>query len=182
MPSTASIRVVLTGPESTAKSCLAAHLARVFGVPHAPEFARAYLEKHGPAYDLPLLRKLSLAHGASQRRRVPPSAPVGLFDTDLINYKIWCEVVYGRCPPEILRRMEAETTHVYLLCAPDIPWEPDPLREGRGQRRKLFARHRAEIVRLGRPYRIVRGAGPARRSCAEAAFLELTSGFPLPRP
>lgn len=179
-PPAPTLRIVATGPESTGKSVLVERLAREFGVPHAPEYARIYLERHGPSYDLPLLRRLASAHLAYQRRRVPRRAPVGLLDTDLINYKIWCEVVYGRCPPGILRALEAETNHVYLLCAPDLPWEPDPLREGRSQRRMLYHRHLAEIRRLGRPYRIIRGRGEARFACAAAAFRELAAGFPLP--
>lgn len=179
-PPVPMLRIVATGPESSGKSVLVERLAREFDVPYAPEYARIYLERNGPDYDLPLLRRLAPAHRAYQRRRVPRRATVGLLDTDLINYKIWCEVVYGRCPPEIERAIEAETDHVYLLCAPDLPWEPDPLREGRTQRRMLYRRHLAEIQRLGRPYRIIRGRGEARFACAAAAFRDLAAGFPLP--
>lgn len=169
-----SIRVVLAGPESSGKSSLVSHLAARFRVPFALEYARFYLEKHGPAYDLPLLLNLSRSHRAYQRRRVPIASPVGLFDTDLINYKIWCEVVYGVCPPEILKPLEKESNHVYLLCAPDLRWESDPLRESEHERPLLFERHRLEIERRQRPYFVIEGQGPARIACAEAAYRKLT--------
>ncbi len=170
------MRVVLTGPESSGKTALTVFLAERFRVPFAPEYARAFLEAHGPDYTYELLLDMSRAHVAFQRERVPAHAPLGLLDTDLLNYKVWCEVVFGRCHGPILRAIERESDHVYLLCAPDLPWEPDPLRENPHDRGRLFERHLREIERLGRPYRTVRGRGPARFAAAEAAFRELCAG------
>ena len=167
------LRVVLTGPECTGKNTMAVHLARRFGVPGAMEYARIFLEERGAAYDYGLLAEMARGHVAYQRERVPESEPIGVFDTDLINYKIWCEVVFGRCHPEILAAMEREAGHVYLLCAADVPWEPDPLRENPNDRPALFEMHRREIERLGRKYRIVEGLGEDRVRNAEAAFEEL---------
>lgn len=168
-----AIRLVLTGPESSGKTALTEHLAHALGVPFALEYARAYLEQHGPAYDYDLLLKISRGHKIYQQTMVPPAAPVGVFDTDLINYKIWCEVAYGRCHAEILEQIEREHHHVYLLCYPDLPWEPDPLREHPHQRMMLFDRHLAEIERLGRRYEIIRGIGLARTQAAEDAARRL---------
>lgn len=167
------MRIVLTGPESTGKSALTAALSAALGLPAAQEYARIYLEQHGPAYDYGMLLDLSRRHQAYQRAQVPPDIPVGLFDTDLINYKIWCDVAYGTCHPEIVARMEAETAHVYLLCYPDIPWAPDPLREHPDDRMMLFQRHRDEINRLGRPYVLIKGLGEARVAAATSAVLNL---------
>ena len=155
-------RIVLTGPESTGKSRITAYLADRFRLPAAQEYARIYLEKNGPAYDYDLLLQLSRLHKKHQDEQVSDVAPLGIFDTDLINYKIWCEVVYGKCHPEIITAMEAETHHVYLLCYFDIPWEYDPLREHRSDRPKLFERHKQEIERLGRPYIVITGLGEER--------------------
>lgn len=167
------MRIVLTGAESSAKSTLTRQLGERLHLPFALEFARFYLEEHGPEYDYDLLRKIARLHREYQREQIPPSAPVGIFDTDLINYKIWAEEVFGQCPPEIIEAIEQESSHVYLLCAPDLPWEPDPLRENPTDRDRLFELHRAEIERLGRPYEIVRGTGDERIACAEAALRKL---------
>jgi NadR type nicotinamide-nucleotide adenylyltransferase len=169
----APLRIVLAGPESSGKSLLTEHLARRFRVPFALEYARYYLETHGAAYDYDLLLPMSRQHLAYQRLHVPESAPLGVLDTDLINYKIWCEVAYGRCHPEIVEAMERETNHVYLLCAPDLPWQYDPLREHPRARDMLFDRHVRELERLGRPYEVVRGEKEAHFACAEAAFRRL---------
>ncbi len=170
---TRRLRIVLTGPESTGKSTLAAQLSRRWSVPCAMEYARMYLEAHGPAYDYELLGQMAREHVAYQRELVPPSAPLGVFDTDLINYKIWCEVAFGRCPPDLIEALEQEVNHVYLLCAPDIPWTPDPLREHPNDRLALWERHRREIERLGRAYALVEGMGEQRWLNAEAAFRTL---------
>lgn len=168
------LRIVLTGPESTGKSALTAALADALHLPAAQEYARIHLEKHGPSYDYDMLLALHRLHRTYQREQVPPTVPAGLFDTDLINYKIWCDVVFGQCHPEIIAHMQAETSHVYLLCYPDIPWEPDPLREHPDERLMLFDRHLAEIQSLGRPYVVIRGLGEARVTAARAAVLALT--------
>lgn len=173
MNSAKNIRIVLAGPESTGKSALTAHLSARFQVPFALEYARIYLETHGPQYTYDLLLDMSQGHKAYQQAHVPANAPLGIFDTDLLNYKIWCDVVYGRCHPEILAGIEREEAHVYLLCYPDIPWEADPLREHRDEREMLFERHVREIERLGRDYSVITGEGLTRQNQAEAACLRL---------
>lgn len=167
------MRIVLTGAESSAKSTLTRELGERLGLPCALEFARSYLEERGPEYDYEQLREMARLHRDYQREQVPPDAPLGIFDTDLINYKIWAEEVFGQCPPEIAKGIKEETDHLYLLCAPDLPWEPDSLRENPNDRDRLFELHRAEIERLGRRYEIVRGIGNERLKNAEAAMKRL---------
>lgn len=173
------MRVVITGAESSGKSTIVEHLGRQFHLPYALEYARYYLEEHGPEYDLELLIQLSERHLEYQRKEVAPAEPVGIFDTDMINYKIWAEEVFGHCPDQISRRIENESAHVYLLCKPDLPWEPDLLRENPDDREMLYQRHLSEIKRLDRPYTIVEGVGPQRLANAEAAMKRLIIGFGL---
>lgn len=173
------MRIVITGAESSGKSTLTQQLGGRFGLPTALEYARFYLEEHGPEYDLNLLNEMARLHLIYQREHVPPSAALGLFDTDLINYKIWAEEVFGTCPEEIIREVQQETSHLYLLCAPDLPWEPDPLRENPADRERLFQRHLSEIQNLGRPYKIIRGLGDERLANAEAALRKLLNATNL---
>jgi len=167
------LRIVLTGAESSGKSSLSRHLGEVFKLPYALEYARIYLEENGPEYNLEQLKEMSRKHLNYQQEKVPISAPCGIFDTDLINYKIWAEEVFGHCPEEISRGIEQESSHVYLLCKPDIPWEADPLRENSGNLHFLYQRHLDEIIRLNRPYEVVEGLGQERQANAEAALSRL---------
>ncbi|MEN8189897.1 MAG: ATP-binding protein [Thermodesulfobacteriota bacterium] len=167
------MRIIISGAESSGKSTLTRHLGELFGLPYALEFARFYLEEHGPEYDLELLEKMSLLHLDYQRRQVMPDTPTGIFDTDLINYKIWAEKVFGSVPRKILAGMEKERDHSYLLCEPDLVWEPDPLRENPHDRQEIFQLHLDEVIRLGRPYELVSGTGKTRLENGEAALRRL---------
>lgn len=167
------MRIVITGAESSGKSSLTQHLGEVFGLPYALEYAREYLEKNGPEYDLERLKQICLLHLNYQQEKVPVSIPCGIFDTDLINYKIWAEEVFDYCPAEISTRIEQESNHIYLLCKPDLPWKPDPLRENPSDYQRLYQLHRNEIIRLKRPYEVVEGNGRERMTNAEAALCRL---------
>ncbi|MDO6563616.1 ATP-binding protein [Amphritea sp. 1_MG-2023] len=168
-------RIVLTGAESSGKSTLTEQLSQWLDLPFASEYARVYLTQHGPDYDLEELIRLSVLHQHYQQLQVPPTLPLGIFDTDLINYKIWTEVVFGQCPKLIADALAEETSHVYLLCKPDIPWAADPLREHprADDRHRLFQRHLTEIQRLNRPYEIIDGIGHQRLINAKAALKRL---------
>ena len=172
------LRIVITGAESSGKSTLTHQLGERLGLPVAMEYARIYLEQHGPDYDLSILLKMSRLHRTYQAQEISPESPLGIFDTDLINYKIWAEEVFGYCPSEILKAIKAEAHHVYLVCEPDLPWEFDPLRENPTNRSRLFQRHLEEICNLNRPFRIVSGTEEKRLDHAESAVIQLTNSCP----
>lgn len=167
------VRLVLTGPESSGKSSLAARLANHFSCPWAPEYARIFLEQQGPNCSFERLQALADQHLQWQRQHVPTDCPFGILDTDLINYKIWCEVQYGKCHPSILRQLHQEAHHVYLLVAPDLPWVADPLRKHPHLRHRLFELHREEIESRGRDFRIITGTGEERVRRGISAAREL---------
>ncbi len=166
-------RIVITGPESSGKSTLAAWLAQEFEVPMATEYARIHLETFGAEYDESSVIAIAQQHLMHQQEMVPMDAPLGIFDTDLINYKIWCDVAYSRCDASILRGIEQESCHVYLVCYPDLPWVADPLREHPNERLMLYERHLAEIRKTGRAYIVIRGEGEQRKDAAREAMRKL---------
>lgn len=167
------IRIVLSGPESSGKSTLARALAGWFSLPWAPEYARVFLEAGGAHPESPqALTVMGQEHLAWQRQHVPADAPCGILDTDLMNYCVWSDVAFGTVPPDLVQGFERERGHIHLLCAPDLPWESDPLREfpGLEPRQSLFLRYQHELERLGIRYRIIHGNGEARWSRAIAAL------------
>ena len=166
-------RIVITGPESCGKSTLAAWLAAEFGLPMATEYARIHLETYGADYDESSVIAMAKLHLNHQQEMVPQEASLGIYDTDLINYKIWCDVAYSRCDESILSAMERESEHVYLLCYPDLPWVEDPLREYPHARMMLYDRHLTEIEKSGRAYIVIRGEGESRNRCAKEAVRKL---------
>ncbi len=170
-------RIVLTGPESTGKTTLARALARHYGTSWTPEYARHYLNELDRPYresDLP-----AIARGQLDWEEEYGKTANGLLfcDTALVVLKVWSMVKYGRTDPWILEQLRVRPYHFYLLCAPDLPWEADPLREHRDGREALFARYLRELEDLGASYAVVRGRGEERFRAALAALEACGSSF-----
>ncbi len=156
-------KIILTGPESSGKSSLCKKLATHFSVKCVPEYARIYLEKHGSFYDYKIFQKIIKNHLQFQNSFFNKNNNDFIFlDTDLINCKVWSEMVFGKTPDFLDKKIAEENDHSYLLLYPDLPWEKDPLRENPENRLAIFERHKAEIEKLGRPYEIVKGTGNER--------------------
>lgn len=156
------LKLVITGPESSGKSELARHLGQHFSIPVVPEYARIYLEEKGSGYDFGLVSKLAQLHWEFQQEFINLAEDIIILDTDLINYKIWQEVVYGKVDPWITEKITEESDHHYLITFPDIPWIRDSLRENKHDRKKLFELHRQAVESWNRPYKVIRGQGEDR--------------------
>lgn len=167
------LRVALTGPESTGKSTLSRLLAVHYGTAHAPEYARAYLDQHGPTYTLPNLEAIARGQLAAEAQATAEAAAAGksvvFFDTDLLVIKIWAEHAFGQCPTWINDHLHQHPHNLTLLLDVDLPWEPDPLREHPDpvQRRYFYEWYRRELQRL--PGRFVEISGPPAERLAQAA-------------
>lgn len=172
------LKIVVTGPESTGKSAICRKLAEEFGVIHVPEFARIYLEKEGPEYDFDLVSKMARLHLEFQQEYIHKADGIIILDTDLINYQVWQEVVFGKVDPWIKEQITKESEHRYLLTFPDIPWQEDPLRSPETDRESIYRRHLTEIEQKGRSFEIVDGSGEVRFLNAASAFLKLTRSEP----
>ncbi|HEY0976728.1 MAG TPA: ATP-binding protein [Flavobacteriales bacterium] len=157
-------RIVVTGPESSGKTTLALALAAHFDGRYVPEMARTYLAGIGRSYveaDLLGIARMQL-HEEEARIAGTTSAPILVCDTDLITIRIWGEEKYGRSDPWIIRNTEQRPYDLWLLCAPDMPWEYDPLRENPHDRDRLFEVYERTLIALRKPYVVMRGS-PATR-------------------
>ena len=151
--------IVVIGGESTGKSTLCKALARHYQTVWVPERARSYLEERGGVYqaeDLPRMLEQQLKQTAAMARH----ARRWLFcDTDAEVYRVWSEHKYGFCDRSILDAVVHERPDGYLLCSPDLPWEPDPLREHpEPQWREYFFRYYLQILAEKEiPFAIIKG-------------------------
>lgn len=167
-------RVVLFGTESTGKSALAEALADHFGEPWAPEFVRAFWDRHDGAIsaaDLPTIARGQIANEESAAQ----AAKQLLFcDTDLLMNVRWADELFpGRCPDWVRHAAarRAQRYALYLYCAPDLPWEPDPQRsfpDPEGWQMSAD-RCRSMLVSGDLPFVDITGAGAARLERAIAA-------------
>ena len=78
------------------------------------------------------------------------------FDTELIITKVWFEHKYGIAPDFIQEALHSYPMDIYLLCYPDMPWQPDPVRENPNIREYLFEWYEREIQTLNIPYYIIK--------------------------
>ena len=171
-----SVKIGLVGPESTGKSTLSRELAAHFGGTCLPEYARQYVGTLQRSY-----RYEDVCLIAGQNRMEAQTAQgLTFFDTELIITKVWLDEVYGKRPLWITEPVPADCRmDYYLLTAPDLPGEPDPLRENLSQpaRERLYERYLSEIIATGVPYCIIKGAGRERFACAERAVSTWLNGL-----
>ncbi len=157
-------KIVVTGPESTGKTMLSESLASSLHAVLIPEFARGYMESLGRSYtfaDLELIAR----HQIQEECRLSglPGKGILLMDTWLIITLVWFDVVYGKKPDWIHNHITSSKIDLFLVCRPDLPWVPDPVRENGGEMRmKLFDRYCSEIEKYGFKYEIVEGFGQER--------------------
>ena len=159
-------RILILGPESTGKSTLAAALAAYFQEPWVPEVAREYLEK----LDRPYAYEDLLQIGKQQMQledELARGAKNYLFcDTDLRVIQVWSQHRYGKVDPWVLEEMERRTYDLILLCATDLPWQADPLREHPDLeiREQLFEIYKQLSHASGFPWVLISGDTPQRLS------------------
>lgn len=156
------ITVAIVGPESCGKTTLATALASHFHASLVPEFSRTFLEKRGPEYSEKDLLGIAQGQIASEELVARELPALLICDTDLLTIRIWSEEKYGRCHPWIMQHSERRQYDLWLLCKPDLPWEPDPLRENPDDRERLFERYEELLDQLGKPYAVISGAGELR--------------------
>ena len=134
------IKIAITGPESSGKTTLAKKLSTHFKKSIlVNEFAREYLKKVNEKYTYSDLIKIAKGQKEREIQASKKNSQLIICDTTLNEIKIWSLEKFNKCEEWILNKKD-NYTH-YLLCKPDIPWEPDPLRENPFDRERLFNIH-----------------------------------------
>ncbi len=166
--------IAITGPESSGKTELCAHLQRI--TPHSevvPEYARTYLESKPPGYVYQWNDLVHIAH--EQHRQIMQArsgnVPVVYCDSDYFVLLIWMKEVFGKSIPELEDWILAARFDSILLCKPDVPWIADPLRENPHDRDRLFDLYVHELNSRSLDYTLVEGLGEQRERSARSGLL-----------
>lgn len=157
-----TFKVVITGPECTGKSTLSRQLSEHFDQPWLPEYARAYLTEIGRPYQDSDLLEIAKGQVRKEDELLAEEVDTIFFDTSLEVIKVWSEWKYKSCDSFILDNLRDRQADLYLLLAPDMAWENDPLRENPNDRDIIFERYISELKALDKPYEIVSGLGHLR--------------------
>jgi len=161
---TKMLKIAILGPESTGKTMLAKQLADYFEAPWIPEYAREYVEKLSNPYtyeDICTIARKQIEQEEEIENQESKDQYI-FFDTELIITKVWFSFRFGQVPDFVTEQLHAGFFDLYLLCLPDLPWEPDPVREHGEDRDFFFNWYKKEIEQTGKPYVIVSGIGNQR--------------------
>ncbi len=165
--------LVLTGPECSGKSSLAAQLHAHLDWPLLPELARAYLDGRHAQSGIYRYRPSDLLNLASMQRQAEAlkcNKDDAILDTDLLTLIVWWQEKFGPVPRQLSSQWQCQATRRYLLCKPDMPWQPDPQRENPSDRDRLYAHYEAELSNRGCKYSICEGNEQARLAQALTAI------------
>ena len=165
-------RIVVTGSECTGKTTLAAELAASYQALLIPEMARVYAEERlAEGFTLtaddvaPIARRAIAAEDAL----LIGSPPRVFLDTDLLSTVVYARHYYGACPAWIETAARERMAAMYLLCAPDVPWIADSVRDQADHREEVHALFQRVLMEFGARMADVAGMGEARTATAIAA-------------
>ena len=162
--------IVVTGPECTGKTTLATQLATHFGGILVPEYARTYLDNLPQPYTVDDLTRIAEGQWQAIADAQKHATSYLICDTDLRVIRIWSIWKYGVCDATIDAQIAAFKPHLYLLCAPDLPYQLDPLRENPDDLDALYLRYEQDLVADAQPFVCISGFGESRLQSAIAAI------------
>lgn len=166
-----NIKVAVTGPESTGKTTIAKQLSNHYSGAYISEYARDYILNLNRKYEYRDLEHIAEIQIESYLQAIRENDSIIFFDTWLVITKVWFQEVYGKCPLELISAIKNLKIDLYLVCAPDIEWVKDEVRENGGEKRlTLFNLYIKEIENLKIPYKIIEGRGDARFKNAVVAI------------
>lgn len=165
----ATVSIALTGPESSGKTTLAEQLANHFTAVWIAEYARQYLQDIGTDYSLFDLELIAMGHTERMLSYRQLDPPLVFLDTDLVNMKVWAEDKFKTEIPFVEENIYVQKADLYLLCAPDLPWLADPLRQDPHRLSSIFEKHRQALNLIDARYTLISGMHHARLKSAITA-------------
>ena len=168
--------MIITGPESSGKTTLARELAAELPGVWVGEYARYYLENLDCSYREADLLEIAKGQLLWESFLAAAASSYLICDTSMLVIKVWSEYRYGRCHPWVEAQFLKSREALYLLCAPDIPWEPDPLRENPDDRQQLLTIYRQELEALGASFLLVQGPDREKRLEDALRFVTCSRG------
>jgi nicotinamide riboside kinase len=168
--------VVLTGPESTGKSWLAAGLQQRFGGLRVDEYVRRFIELN--PRDTCLADIPEIAQGQmqweDQARAQQPSLLI--LDTHLLSNMLWSQTLFGDCPDWLESELLTRHYDLHLLLSPEqVDWTDDGQRcqPGLHERMAFYRSTRNWLENHRQRFQVIQGNWAERQTQAFAAVEQL---------
>ena len=151
-------RFVITGPECSGKTTLACALAHHYRTTATAEYAITYLQGQRPpgSYDFADLKRIAEGQLDWENRAGPYTNGLLICDTSMLVIAVWSQVRFGSVDPWITAQLHSNRYAGYLLCRPEMNWEPAAFRENPSDRGNLYEeylnhlrKHRLKFVEIG---------------------------------
>ena len=168
--------LVLTGPESTGKSWLAAELQARFGGVRVDEYVRWFIEQNPRQTclaDISDIARGQLQWEDAARARQPSLL---ILDTHLLSNILWSQTLFGDCPAWLEQALLARHYDLHLLLSPEqIEWTDDGQRcqPELSERQAFFETTRTWLERHRQPFQVLQGDWAERRRLALHAVMKL---------
>ena len=162
-------KISIVGPESSGKSTLGVYLSRVLDCSLVLEYSREYL-KNRIKYRFSDLTKIAEKQNRLYNKKINESGNFIISDTCLLDIEVWSEMKYKKVDKKILKLSMGEVYDVYFLCAPDIPWQEDILRESpeENKRKLIFELFKKKMSNRNLNYYVIDGNLTKRlKSCLD---------------
>ncbi len=156
-PEEQTIRIAITGPESTGKSTLSQKLAAHYKTIWVPEYAREYLDQLNRPYRQSDLVDIAKGQISMENKALSKASRLLICDTELTVVKIWSQSKYGNVDNFILEKQREQSYDAYLLMDIDLPWEYDPQRENPDKRKYFFDWFERELKASKIHYKVISG-------------------------
>ncbi len=156
--------IVLVGPESSGKSRLTVELAQHYKVAYVTEFARNFLLARKGVYSLHDLDIIADAQDQAIHEAASQNKSLLICDTDSWSVYMWSKLKYNQVSSSLLPYHSPNSNFDYLLCFPDLTYEPDPLRENPilEEREFIYNAYLSELQSKANFLGLVKGSGSER--------------------
>lgn len=152
--------VVLTGPESSGKSWLAARLQALFGGVVVGEYVRFFIDqmRRDTCYaDITPIAKGQLEWEDCARAKLPTLL---ILDTHLLSNSLWSRALFNNCPSWLEEQLLLRHYDLHLLLAPEgVEWVSDGQRcqPALADRQAFFDASQQWLNAHSHPYRVIQG-------------------------